>query len=113
MSQEVVMSTTEARGTATNGAGIAHVATKLEVVAIAELSALGADVSDVFHAGEPGAQFREDGTGFALGRAADERPPIGGTHLLDDKRRGPVTGGAFAPTIPGTVPGRPQARRCP
>ena len=37
----------------------------------AELSQLGADVSDVFHAEEPGAQFREDEGGRVTGLAAD------------------------------------------
>jgi catechol 2,3-dioxygenase-like lactoylglutathione lyase family enzyme len=38
----------------------------------AELVALGADVSEVFHAGEPGAQFRDDGSG-RVGGPADDR----------------------------------------
>jgi catechol 2,3-dioxygenase-like lactoylglutathione lyase family enzyme len=42
----------------------------------AELSGLGVDVSEVFHAAEPGAQFREDGGGRA-GGVADERETYG------------------------------------
>ena len=37
----------------------------------AELSAAGADVSEVFHAGSPGAQFRADGSGRVRGSAPD------------------------------------------
>jgi catechol 2,3-dioxygenase-like lactoylglutathione lyase family enzyme len=37
----------------------------------AELSAFGADVSEVFHAGEPGAQFRDDERGRVDGAADD------------------------------------------
>jgi catechol 2,3-dioxygenase-like lactoylglutathione lyase family enzyme len=36
-----------------------------------ELAAAGADVSDVFHAESPGAQFQADGSGRASGPAAD------------------------------------------
>ena len=37
----------------------------------AGLAALGVDVSEVFHAGSPGAQFRDDGADRVAGRADD------------------------------------------
>jgi catechol 2,3-dioxygenase-like lactoylglutathione lyase family enzyme len=37
-----------------------------------ELAALGVPVSDVFHAGSPGAQFREDGADRLAGRSPDQ-----------------------------------------
>jgi catechol 2,3-dioxygenase-like lactoylglutathione lyase family enzyme len=49
----------------------------------AELSALGADVSEVFHAAEPGAQFREDGGGRASG-VADDRETYGSFVTFSD-----------------------------
>lgn len=37
-----------------------------------ELAARGVEISEVFHPGEPGAQFRADGAGRVAGRAADD-----------------------------------------
>ncbi|WBQ08174.1 VOC family protein [Kribbella sp. CA-293567] len=53
-----------------SGQGLYLIVSDIEA-ARADLAARGAEVSEVFHPVEPGAQFRTDGSGRASGRAAE------------------------------------------
>ena len=78
-----------------------------------ELVALGVKVSEVFHAGTPGAQFQPDGTSGRIGGPAPDHASYGSFATFSDPT---ITGGCCRRSLPGcpgatTSPGRRSPRR--